>query len=337
MYIAKEDRETADAFLELYAPYGYQGAVHNNLSEAKKLKAKIIVCRFCKRKRGDVKFKQNTHLISKLLGNRGYYSHDECDTCNQLFRLRENDLAHFLGTSRTFDHIQPDEVPYTFESANCQIGVKKLGFESFLVYRKKDGDEFNVDINNGTIAVNLDSKPYRPDYVYLSLLKMALGILPHDDVEEYEKAFKYLQHPEEYPDVTEMQQVRVTETAMVIGKPFALVFEKRQAISDVILPQHMFCLYVGHFMFQIMLPGHTTDITRLAEKLNFPVAPYIQLNTVDAHDGILERRYIENLRESQKQKKESSIAMGFPTDHLVGIDVGVDFIEKLLQGKAANP
>ena len=337
VYIAKEERATANVFMELYTPYVYQGTKDNNIREAKRLKAQTQTCRFCKKGRGEVKFKQKTHLILKLLGNQGYYSHDECDTYNGLFRLRENDLAHYLGTSRTFDHILPDEDAHNFESANLQVGIKKLGIESFLIDRKKDGNEFNVDIKNGAVAVTLDSKPYRPDYVYLSLLKMALGMLPHEDVAAYYIAFKFLQHPDNYPEFNYVQRVCVTETSIVIGRPFALLFQKQPTVNNVNLPQHLFCLYLGRFMFQIMLPGHIADIEQIGKNFTFAIAPYVQLNTVNAHNDIVEKRHVENLWTTQKQKKKHDVNMGLPTDSLVGINVGTDFMEELLKGKVLFP
>ena len=46
------------------------------------------VCRFCKLKYGEVYFKKDAHLISKLLGNKYLVSDFECDTCNGIFSKR---------------------------------------------------------------------------------------------------------------------------------------------------------------------------------------------------------------------------------------------------------
>ncbi len=321
MYISKEDRPVADEFLKFYEPYAYQGALDENLKEATKAKLKTIHCRFCKKSREETTFTEKTHLLSKALGNYNYYSHDECDDCNKLFGIRENDLARYFGVSRTFDHIRTDRSAPKFESATGQVGAKKIGPEVYYVYKKRDGEDFQVDLAAGKASVSMDSQKFRPDFVYLSLLKMALAIMPLDDILNYDAAFKMLLKPDEYPEINYLKRVCVTETGIVIARPFAQLFKKRPEIEEHGLVEHLFCLYVGHMMFETLIPGFISDQAKIGNNIQMAVAPYIQLNTVDTHDGIVEKRYVQNLWSSEPIKNESHVCFSFDTSNLVAIKI----------------
>jgi hypothetical protein len=314
-----EDRPVAEAFRQYYDPYVYQGSLDENLKEARRLKRDTTHCRFCKRSREETTFKENTHLLSKLLGNYNYYSHDECDTCNKLFGKRENDLSRFLGTTRTFDHLVNERIAPGFESSSGQVGLKKIGPEVFYVYKKRDGEDFKVDINGGQAEINLDSQVYTPENVYLSLLKMALGILPEKNIPDYELAFKILQNPEIYPRTQHLRKACITEIGMIIARPYAQLYRRRQDLNMPELPQMLFCLSVGRFMFQIIVPGHRADDADIGKSFDLRVAPYIQLNLKETHDGIVERRFIEDLSSAEPVTKENKLHFSFGTDKLVSV------------------
>ncbi|QXV63729.1 hypothetical protein INP83_11475 [Mucilaginibacter sp. 21P] len=321
VYIAKEDRQIADTFRQSYDPYVYQGSLEENLKEARRLKKDITHCRFCKRSRQETKFKENTHMLSKLLGNYNYYSHDECDTCNRLFGTRETDLSCFLGTARTFDHLLTERKAPGFESGSGQVGVKKIGPEAFYVFQKREGEDFKVDMESGQAKINLDSQIYRPDNVYLSLLKMALGIMPEKDISNYALAFKILQEPEKYPEVRHLFKANVTETEMVIARPFAQLFRRRSDLNSPDLPQMLFCLSVGRFMFQIIVPGSELTEANMGKSLDMRVAPYIQLNLQETHDRVVQKRYMKDLSSNEPIKKEDRMQFSFATDNLVSIKI----------------
>lgn len=321
MYISKEDRPIADQFLKSYEPYVYQGTLEENLKEAGKAKLNTTRCRFCKKSREETTFTEKTHLLSKALGNYNYYSHDECDVCNKLFGNRENDLARYFGVSRTFDHIRIDRSAPKFESATGQVGAKKIGPEAYYVYKKRDGEDFQVDLTAGKASINMASQKFRPDFVYLSLLKMALAIMPVDDIPNYDMAFKILMKPDEYPEINYLKRACVTETGIVIARPFAQLFKKRSEIDELSLVEHLFCLYVGHMMFEILVPGFISDQGKIGKNIQMAVAPYFQLNTVDTHDGIIEKRYVQNLWSCEAIKNENHVGFSFDTSNLVGIKI----------------
>jgi len=51
------------------------------------------ICRFCKKKKPDVKFKKEAHAISEALGNKKLILNEECDSCNEFFDENIEPLA----------------------------------------------------------------------------------------------------------------------------------------------------------------------------------------------------------------------------------------------------
>src|ERR1044072_8787003 len=59
------------------------------------------VCKFCGFSMPEVKFPDEAHLLSEMIGNKDLFSDFECKACNLKLSNYENDLANFLGISRT--------------------------------------------------------------------------------------------------------------------------------------------------------------------------------------------------------------------------------------------
>ncbi|WPU96444.1 hypothetical protein SNE25_13030 [Mucilaginibacter sabulilitoris] len=333
VYIGKEDRTLAETFREFYEPYAYQGTLEGNLRESRKLKKETMACRFCKKSRAETTFSQDTHLISKLLGKNTYYSHDECDTCNQQFRLFENDLAAYLGTSRVFNHMIAGTSAPGFESANGQIKIKK---KNDLIWLEKKGDrhdDLKIDLKNGKAAIKMETQLFRPENVYKALLKMAMGILPEIDRPDYNAGFKFLLHMENYPELTCFKRALLTETDIVIARPFAQLFKKLESVTDERFPQHLFCLSVGNLAFQLALPGHREFHGTTLQGYRMAIAPYIQLNSAEPHDGVVRGRKVEDLRSTEQKSNDHSMHFEFPTENLAAVQLDFD-IGELFKNKS---
>src|SRR5689334_16716472 len=74
------------------------------------------ICRFCKRSYPEVQFSNYSHLLPQLIGNSNLYSDFECDSCNERFSKIENDLAEFLGASRSFTGLAEDKKTLGFKA-----------------------------------------------------------------------------------------------------------------------------------------------------------------------------------------------------------------------------
>jgi len=329
VYISEEERPVAETFLRVYEPYGGQGTLEGNLTESKELKKQTEQCRFCKKTRSETTFAQHTHLISRLLGNNRVYSYDECDTCNKLFGTLETELGASLGTHRTFDHLISERKAPGFESGNGKVRIKKLPNGNVILNTKSGSSEdIQVDFLTGKLGINMTTQPYRPESLYRSLLKMALAMLPANDVPGYDLAFKFLLSPEQYPELNKFKKAVVVETAIVLARPFAIIFKKKTGVNSPESSEHVFCLFIGHFMFQVSIPGHILNFDSTHDFTYLP-APYFQLDVSNTHDNVIVHRSTQDLQSTEKIKRDTSMQFQFPTENLVAINLGEDFVKSI--------
>ncbi len=82
------------------------------------------VCRFCGKSSTETTFRRVAHLLPELIGNKHLRSDFECDTCNGFFNKHENDLANFLGISRSIGGIQGKNGIPTFKSTGGTFVIK---------------------------------------------------------------------------------------------------------------------------------------------------------------------------------------------------------------------
>lgn len=329
VYISPEQKEITEPFLKLYEPLSYQGTVTPNRTESRRLKQQTKECRFCKRKKGEVTFKQDTHLISNLLGQNNFYSSDECDACNQYFKEAEGDLAKYLGISRTVDHLRNDVKAPAFESSGGGVRARNLGNDFLWFQNVKPGNgEFNVDLQNGKANISMETQKFKPENVYKALLKMAIGNLPAEEVNSYDAILDFLMNMDSRTGFNHIKRVVVTETELTLARPFGVIFRKRDDISQSELPQFIFCLYCGSLLFQLNIPGYNSRALP-AHHATFPVAPYIQLNINDPQPNIIDAVWTEVLSSGTATTNGKKLVMEFPVDNLVGIPLGID-LEKWL-------
>jgi hypothetical protein len=217
-----------------------------------------------------------------------------------------------------------------FESGNGNIRIKKLPNENVILHSKTESMEvIKVDFNSGKADITIFTQSYSPEFVYRALLKMALAILPAQDVANY-IGFKFLLNPDLYPEFDQLKNVIVTETTIVLARPFAQLYRKKNGIGQPGYTEHIFCLNTGHLMFQLSLPGYAGDNLE-NKKLLHLAAPYFQLNTIDTSDPVIVSRSVQNLSSKERIKRDVSLHTEFSTENLVAIDMGKDFIKSLIE------
>ena len=156
------------------------------------------VCRFCGKKFGETKFKNDSHLIPGMLGNNILLSDFECDLCNNFFgKTYESDLANYLGLSRAISFTKNKGKLSKYKSVGKSITVtpEKINGEDFIVISRENSEDSSIisDPINGRIIVNYIKHPYTPANIYRTFLKIALSGFPDKVVErDYKGAIDYL-------------------------------------------------------------------------------------------------------------------------------------------------
>lgn len=208
--VPKNEVALTDEFLNYYTPYVGQGSIEENKREIKKIKNRK--CRFCDKTSDEVTFKKDAHVLPKSLGSNRHFYAEECDNCNELFGGLEQNISNYLGIERTF--LQPPTIKRLprFESGNGNIKIESRNGYTFVERGSIDSDFIFGETNKFKISIN--TQKYIPRNFYLALLKIAMSIMPSDDIKEYKHAINLLRefNSNEYKEI---MNVFVTKCVIV--------------------------------------------------------------------------------------------------------------------------
>jgi hypothetical protein len=312
--IPKTERSFADEFLRIYEPFVFQNSSATNRREIKKIKYRT--CRFCGKNSNQVSFKKEAHIISELLGSRRFLSSEECDNCNELFGMFESNLASYLGIFRTVNSFDINSKAPSFQSGNGNIKAKRVN--GLIYFTKKVGSE-DIDYNseNNKLKLLINTQSYIPAYVYNAFLKIAMHIMPKQELSDYGYILRYLLDRNGYSLFKEIKHLFLVESEMIYKHPFAILYKRKPEIRSTEYPLHVFCLYCNNFMYQICFPLHKENISRANNSLSFIYAPYVVLGSLDTEfDNIETKRYQDDLSSIQLTNGNNSVVFNLNKDEM---------------------
>jgi len=194
------------------------------------------ICLFCGRMLPETSFSSFSHLMSKGIGNKDLYSDFECSSCNQNFSTIENDLASYLGLSRSITSLK-DQTPYGFASKKIMAKARNFNGDDLLIIAPKD-----VKKAGNTTTITYSKNSYSPAKVYRSFLKFSLSLLPLIEVQQnYQLPLKYLQGKFKIDNGAMIAGYRLN---FEINLPLHVYVFKKKVKNDKI-PKH-----VINFLFQ---------------------------------------------------------------------------------------
>ncbi|MFO0840861.1 MAG: HNH endonuclease [Gemmataceae bacterium] len=144
-------------------------------------------CRFCKRGRPEVSFKEVAHAAPEFLGNRAIVSMNECDGCNAFFGKEvdgkggyEAHLANWSLLARSLAGVPRKKSGRpTFKSADLRVGSNATGLQ-LNVPSPATGVEALAAWQPGEWELPGDttSPPYIPIRAAKALVKVACSLCP---------------------------------------------------------------------------------------------------------------------------------------------------------------
>lgn len=221
------------------------------------------VCRFCGKKSGETTFKKDAHVIPESLGNRNWVSDFECDKCNSQFGVFENNLAAFMGITRTLGHVKGKNKIPTFKSPDGKITARHSTEDvNVITIVKNDvaSDAISVNPLTGATTIKYKDQPYIPLAVYKAFVKMALSCLPEKYLNEYALAFEYLLTNKYDADFKMFTQIEnyTFPNSYAIKYPIVVLCKKRSA--NEVAFTHVFQLYYQNYVFQFPIPLNIQDM-----------------------------------------------------------------------------
>jgi hypothetical protein len=265
----------------------------SNKKEVRRIKNKV--CRFCNRTENGTTFKSLSHKIPKLMGNRFWYSEDECDNCNFLFHQYETHLSDFFGLDRSLQKVKGGSKYPKFKSPRETLEVRVGEFYNlsgvYIQQNSNENDHFQYNKETGELKITTKTTPFIPVYVYKALLKIALSILPKEEVTNYHDLLPFILDPaSNYISSCPIAGYMLHDDARFDFQ--SLIFEKKD--SKLKLPNHFFCFYWLSNIIIIYLPNHKNDIWMKDQYIEVPVPPPLFLN-ID--DDLLEKLPIKYFME----------------------------------------
>ena len=223
------------------------------------------ICRFCSRDYSQTKFTKEAHVIPHLLGNKYLVSDFECDACNEVFSRYENDLANYLGMSRTFFGVPTRKKFPTFKSFGQDLTAKRTDFNGIpdgtkVSINDLDKNRFRISDQEGKAEIEYLKQPFKPLFVYKAFLKIALSVIPPEYVEGYKIVFKYLLSSEYDKELASFAKILYyqVDTKHGVSRPYCILFKKIN--PKLKTTTHTFALYFQNQIFEFPIPLFDEDI-----------------------------------------------------------------------------
>jgi hypothetical protein len=204
-------------------------------------------CRFCEL--SDVTFEKDAHAFPEFIGNKYLLSHHECDTCNKEFGENiETDMANFMLVNHSLAGVQGKggKIPNYQRS-----GVKLNSDGKHLDFKNVDVD----NLNDGQFTINLTNPAFVPIAVYKCLTKMALTLMPEEELDNFSDTFKWIKEKQHKDSNYVFDSLISFYSYSRVQFPFitAILLKRKEQIKRDI-PYIIFRLTYANFSFQTYIP-----------------------------------------------------------------------------------
>lgn len=238
-------------------------------------------CRFCGTKDPNL-FKLEAHAFPEFIGNRKLISTYECDICNEKFsRTIEDHLAKYTLLDRTIARIKGKTGIPSLKSQSKRSRVDVINNNFDITYHPNDNC-VELDLNNKRVSIHVSRQPYIPRSAFKCLVKMAISILPENELHHFTKTIEWLNIENHLDDTVTTKGAFSTIYSFTPGpKPYPSIMAilLKRKIDAAALPFMIFFIAFSHFTFQIAIPLSGMDDHWVGKQLTLPAFPNIY------HDG----------------------------------------------------
>ncbi len=269
-----------EAFINVYELVNHDFITNEEIKGLKD--SKFRKCRYCNKSYPDVKFDNRAHTMPEFLGNNFSLSDFECDTCNKLFGKYEKQLSNYLGISMSVNRTKGKKKIPSFQSYDKQIEAKKIKFYDATNAIRVESLENKVgvflpDNSNFGFSATFSTQPYVPIEVYKAFLKMALGLIPENEITINKLGFDFLLKKEVAKkfigfSLLSLHTIDFNKNFNVNG----IVLFKRRSNIQSLAPLYTMILFYGQHMYQIFIPFQNDYLSQISGKtLSCPLIPPI--------------------------------------------------------------
>jgi len=238
-----------------------------------KFKDSKCECRYCHKTKPAVTFRDKAHTFPEFLGNKLFLNkNNECDDCNHFFGDKlEPHLNAFIKQLLIVDDINGKGGTKKYKSFNKkgEIAHKNGSIEMSVV----EGYEMiSDDPGEKKMKIKIDIPTYSLRSAYKAILKMALSILPENEISDFNIAFSRLKNN----DIFGCEYIILNFFPGFNIMPFSIMLYKRKNDLDLI-PKYQFAVMNNNFLLQI--PIFSDKDISIIDKNNF-LYPKVGIPTI---------------------------------------------------------
>lgn len=223
-------------------------------------------CIFCNKSYPDTKFKNDAHLLSRMIGNPDLFSTFECDSCNNNFSLFETDLAWFLGLGRSITGLSNNRKAPGFPGIGTEAKSVLFRDKKVMVIHKENAER---NAEEATTKLSYQKPSYTPANVYKLFLKCALSCLPQEEVvRDYCLALEYLRGGK----VLTGAHINMFRFPLTVKMPLHVYIFKKKSEADK-LPMYIMSFYFDNLVITLPVLLHREDTRYMNEEIQLPAAP----------------------------------------------------------------
>lgn len=309
--------------MEFYQDNYHMAFIHMRFNKKMYLgNSKNKVCRFCGRNDQATTFRKDAHAIPEFIGNKYLLSNYECDSCNDFFSVSvEDHFAKYTNLQRSISQVYGKKGVPASKSASglSRVDVDNDGIK---IRSRIDDDFTEIDVENKTFKIKGYRQPYIPRYVYKCLVKMAISLMPYDELTYFKDTIKWLMIRNVSDDNFSTESLKCIRSFTPGPHPFkwvTAILLKRKEDSQM-TPYMSFFITFANYTFQIFIPLSKKDKNLHGETVTIPAFPNIYEDVSATHDVSWN---VLNLSSKELIKEQASI-------------MTMHFDEMILQHNKAN-
>jgi hypothetical protein len=250
-------------------------------------------CRFCNQTEPQVAFRQEAHALPEGTGNKSLTTDYECDECNKLFGAGiENDFGNWSKAQRALSGVKGKKKVPALKGKEWRFDRNSMG----IIVTQSDGEPIAVlDETRTHITLTVRRDPYTPVAVLKAFTKMALSLLPEEELPNFKHAMAWIRNPDHQVGLVKVSGFPILYT-FVPGPnplPHSAIMLRRTAPNSS-TPYMVFVLAYGNEIFQMFVPCPCKDrsICVQKDKLHYFPNPY-QLDRALAPVAPIQRALID--------------------------------------------
>jgi len=233
-------------------------------------------CRFCFRDNKSTTFRNSSHAIPELLGNKQLILLNECDECNTFFADElEDHLDKYTKPIRLTSLIKGKTRIPKYRSFDK---MDRIEFSEMLTVKSSANSKIIcVNEKEKVLNINMDVEPYLPVAVYKAFVKMALSIInDEDELGAFQNTIKWIKNVNHsqfilYP----LKIMKMRIPGLILNSLFVLMMRRK---DDRKVPYSLFIITIGNYVYQMIIPSEKDLLwgEDLEFAIPFPPMPYNQ-------------------------------------------------------------